>query len=123
VTSQPEHFSKAMALVKEVLDGKKSLTELKIWYNNFRLLFASEMLSNEKYKEHFLDGNIKGFSEICPRMPAESVRAVSEKFWKDRMDYKFNFFPKEISEHAAFIHGYKVGILAARLYDLRNRTQ
>ena len=120
---KPEHFSKAMSLVMDVLDGKKNVHEVKVWYNNFKLLFDTEMLSNEKYKVHFLDGNIKGFSEICPRMPPGDVKLISEKFWNDRMDYKFNFFPREIAEHAAFIQGYKVGVLAARLYNSRNKAQ
>lgn len=120
---KPEHFSKAMSLVKDVLDGKKSINEVKVWFNNFRLLFDTEVLSDEKYKEYFLDGNIKGFMEVCPQRPIESVRLVNEKFWEERMDYKFNFFSKEIAESAAFIHGYKIGVSAGHLFNMRNRAK
>lgn len=122
MSTEPEHFAKAMSLIKDVLNGKKNLNEVKIWYENFKSLFDNEKLSEAEYKEQFLMGNTDGFAEVCPYLPISGVRSTVEKFYQNRMDYKFIFLPKTIASSAAYIQGYKTGLVAAHLYNSRNKT-
>lgn len=123
MTTATENFSFAMSLVKDVIDNKKSVEDLRTWILKFGVLFDKEMLPEKKYREIFLDGNLLGFSDSCPLMPPDQIREVLNKFWANRFDYKFNFLPKELAEPAATLHGYKIGLQAGQLFNQRNKTQ
>lgn len=112
-----------MALIKEVLDGKKTVNDLRIWYGNFRLLFPEETTTIEKYNKKFLEGSVQGFQDMLPDEDEKSIREILEKFCAKIKTHPFLFLSKEVAESAAFLHGYHLGITSGRIYLSRRTTQ
>jgi hypothetical protein len=119
----PELITKALYFAREVIDGENSLKAFKNWFDENKDQFPDDFLPDPLYKESFLRGSVDGFLDLLPLLDKKVVDTINRKFWDNKIDYKFNFLSKQLAEDAAYIHGFRTGMLAANLYCSRNKIQ